>query len=141
MDEGLFVLVTLVDTSGEDDLLTDNMLFLVAEGTEFEPSEAAGYRPSLALPLTRYRKKISRSVHAEVVEISQVQLELRRGYPSHVREDLRCDWDAGGRAEDHSSSSAPGISFHASIIRLIDSRTTLTLSNLLALKKVTQEDL
>jgi hypothetical protein len=50
MDEGLFVMVTLVDTSGGDDLLTDNMLFLVAEGTEFEPSEAARYRPSLALP-------------------------------------------------------------------------------------------
>jgi hypothetical protein len=50
MDEGLFVLVTLGDTSGGDDLLTGNLLLLVDDGTEFEPSEAAGYRPSLALP-------------------------------------------------------------------------------------------
>jgi len=50
MDEGLFVLVTLGDTSGGDDLLTGNLLLLVADGTEFEPSEAAGYRPPLALP-------------------------------------------------------------------------------------------
>jgi hypothetical protein len=50
MDEGLYVLVTLGDTSGGDDLLTGNLLLLVADGTEFEPSEAAGYRPSLALP-------------------------------------------------------------------------------------------
>jgi len=38
----------LGDTSGGDDLLTviGNLILLVAEGTEFEPSEAAGYRPS-----------------------------------------------------------------------------------------------
>jgi hypothetical protein len=52
MDEGLIVLVTLGDISGGDDLftVTGNLILLVAEGTEFEPSEAAGYRPSLTLP-------------------------------------------------------------------------------------------
>jgi hypothetical protein len=50
IDEGLLVLVALGDTSGGDDLLTGNLLLLVADGTEFEPSEAAGYRPSLTLP-------------------------------------------------------------------------------------------
>jgi len=50
MDEGLIVLVTLGDTSGRDDLLTGNLILLVAEGTKFEPSEVAGYHPSLAPP-------------------------------------------------------------------------------------------
>jgi len=50
IDEGLLVLVALGDTSDGDDLFTGNLLLLVADGTEFEPSEAAGYRPSLTLP-------------------------------------------------------------------------------------------
>jgi len=50
INEELLVLVTLGDTSGGDELLTGNLLLLVADGTEFEPSEAAGYRPSLTLP-------------------------------------------------------------------------------------------
>lgn len=51
MDPVLFVLVTLGDTSGGDDRLAGNRLFLVADGTEFEPREGAGYRPSLTLPV------------------------------------------------------------------------------------------
>jgi hypothetical protein len=51
MDEGLCLLVTLGDTSGGGDLLVGNLLFLDADCTELEPKEAAGYRPSLALPV------------------------------------------------------------------------------------------
>ena len=38
----------LGDTSGGDDLITviGTLILLVVEGTEFEPSEAARYRPS-----------------------------------------------------------------------------------------------
>lgn len=50
MDEGLFVLVTLGDTSDGDDRLDGNRLFLVADGIEFEPREGVGYCPSLTLP-------------------------------------------------------------------------------------------
>jgi hypothetical protein len=48
--DGLFVLMMLGDTSGGHDLLTGNLLLLFADGTEFEPCEAAGYGPSLTLP-------------------------------------------------------------------------------------------
>jgi len=43
---------------------------------------------------------------------------------SPEREDLA--WDDGGTSEEQTSSSMSGISFHASIIRFMDSRTILT---------------
>lgn len=43
-----------------------------------------------------------------------------------VLEDLVCDCGDGGTSEEHTSSSMSGISFHASIIRFIDSRTIFT---------------